>query len=85
MSAATLEQIANFPAPNYVNPQTRVAPLAGLAALGLSIMIPFIVARIYVRYLRGVFWRDDWIIVAAAVRQPSCFLLEIAENTERVV
>jgi hypothetical protein len=76
--------MASLPPPNYVNPQTRVAPLVGVVALGLTIMISFVVARIYVRYLRAVFWADDWIIVAAAVRLLALYRLEIAQHTEHV-
>jgi hypothetical protein len=60
--------MAAFPEPNYVNPQTRVAAVIGLVVVGLVIMTPFVVSRLYARYIRRVFWVDDWIIVAAAVR-----------------
>ena len=56
-----------FPRPNYVDPHTRVPAIIGQAIVGLVVMLPFVVARLYVRYMRRVFWVDDWIIVAAAV------------------
>jgi len=57
----------DFPAPNYVDPHTRVPAIIGQGIAGLVVMLPFVVARLYVRYMRRVFWVDDWIIVAAAV------------------
>jgi hypothetical protein len=60
--------MASFPQPNYANPHTRVAAVTGMAIVGLVIMIPFVVARLYVRRSRRIFWIDDWLIVAAAVR-----------------
>jgi hypothetical protein len=60
--------MSDYPPPNYVDPHTRVAAIIGLAVVGLVVMFPFVVARMYVRYMRRVFWVDDWVIVAAAVR-----------------
>jgi hypothetical protein len=65
----------DFPPPNYVDPHTRVPAIIGLAVVGLVVMLPFTVARLYVRYMRRIFWIDDWIIVAAAVCRFAAALL----------
>jgi hypothetical protein len=75
----TPEEIAAWPAPNYVNPNTRVPEFVAVLVCGLALMLPFIVGRIYIRMkVRRQFGTDDWIILAAAVRthtHPSCIYL----------
>jgi hypothetical protein len=69
MATPTIEQMAMWPAPNYIDPKTLVIPLIVTLVLGLAIMLPFVMGRIYIRLkLKRGFAVDDWIIFAAAVR-----------------
>jgi hypothetical protein len=69
MSTATLEDIASWPAPNYVNPDTCVS-------LVLGVEIPFVlitVAVVVARLLSPSFTHkrslglDDWLMAFATV------------------
>lgn len=69
MSEPTPSEVAAWPAPNYIDPETRVTVLIATLATGLALMLPFIFGRIYIRLkLRRGFGVDDWIIFVAAVR-----------------
>lgn len=71
MSAPTPEEIAHWPAPNYVDPQTRAVPLIAVLVISTVLMLPFVVGRVHMRVnLNGGFGIDDWVILAAAVRGP---------------
>ncbi|OCK75112.1 hypothetical protein K432DRAFT_429625 [Lepidopterella palustris CBS 459.81] len=67
MSAPTPEQMANWPAPNYINPETRVNVALGWIITTMTLMLLFIAARIYSRaVIKGSFGRDDWVMTVAA-------------------
>ena len=69
MVAATLEEIANWPTPNYVNPETRVNLVLGWILSITTLMFIFLAARLYSRVaLKAALGADDWVIAAAAVR-----------------
>jgi len=68
MSAPTPEEIAHWPAPNYVNPKTRAVPLIAVLIVGTVLMLPFVIGRTFTRkQLKARFGIDDWIIFVAAV------------------
>jgi hypothetical protein len=68
MASPTPEEIAQWPPPNYVNPSTRVSALIAVMASFTIAMLPFLIARIYMRRcLRGRPGVDDWIIIGSAV------------------
>jgi hypothetical protein len=68
MSAPTLAEMATWPAPNYVTPQTRVAAVKGVMVTFTALMIPFLIARLHTRLrLKGKLGADDFIIIFAAV------------------
>jgi hypothetical protein len=65
----TLEDIAKWPAPNYVDPVTR-RPLVLSVEIPLTILtIMFTACRFYSRtvIVRALGW-DDWFMLAATVR-----------------
>jgi len=65
MAVPTPEQLAHWPAPNFVNPQTRVNLLLGIEVPITILTIIFILARFYSRtYLRHVLGWDDWVMVS---------------------
>lgn len=69
MVAATPEEIANWPTPNYVNPETRVNLALGWILSITTLMFIFLAARLYSRVaLKAALGADDWVIAAAAVR-----------------
>ena len=71
MVAATPEEMANWPTPNYVNPETRVNLALGWILSTMSLMLIFLAARLYSRTtLKPALGADDWVIAAAAVRCP---------------
>jgi len=69
VSLPSPEQMAQWPAPNYIDPHTRTVPLRIFAGLGLGIMLPFFIFRLYsnLRLKHGI-RIDDWISIGAAVR-----------------
>jgi hypothetical protein len=72
MSTPTLQEIASWPAPNYVNPHTRVPALIGVMTSFTVLMLPFIAVRIQMRLRsKGKLGMDDYTIIIAAVRHRS--------------
>ena len=68
MSAATPDQIASWPAPNYVNPESRGPIVLGLATPSMVLVVIFTGMRFYGKgVLRQALGLDDWIMLAAAV------------------
>ncbi|KAM0268553.1 hypothetical protein ACHAQH_009945 [Verticillium albo-atrum] len=66
MKTPPLDIIASWPAPNYVNPETR-GPAAAIIAITLLIIVTFLVAiRVYTRKVitNGFGWDDILIIFA---------------------
>ena len=61
--------VASWPAPNYINPQTRGPALIVVELLTVFISTVCIALRLYVkaRIIHSVGW-DDWLIIGAAVR-----------------
>ena len=69
MVAVTPEEMANWSAPNYVNPETRVNLALGWILSTMTLMLIFLAARLYSRaILKAALGADDWAIAAAAVR-----------------
>ena len=60
--------LASWPAPNYVDPETRGPALVVVEILALCIGIVVLGLRMYVRarIMRSVDW-DDWLMIAGAV------------------
>jgi hypothetical protein len=68
MSVPTLQDMAGWPSPNYVNPKTRVAPQLGVIITGTIVMLVFVVGRVISRLkMQAKFLTDDYIILVAAV------------------
>ncbi|PGH05023.1 hypothetical protein AJ79_06910 [Helicocarpus griseus UAMH5409] len=68
MSMPTPEEMAKWPPPNYVNPDTRVPETLGVLIGGMSVMLFFVAGRIYTRMrLQVGFGVDDWIIFAGVL------------------
>ncbi|OCK91609.1 uncharacterized protein K441DRAFT_688848 [Cenococcum geophilum 1.58] len=68
MVTATPEEMANWPTPNYVNPETRVNLALGWILSTTTLMLIFLAARLYSRAtLKAALGADDWVIAAAAV------------------
>ena len=62
--------MVKWPPPNYINPSTRVLAVDVVMLTFTAIMIPFLVARIYMRRnVKRGFGTDDSIIITAGVRQ----------------
>ncbi len=61
--------VASWPAPNYINPETRGPALIIVELLTVFISTVCIALRLYVKahVIHSVGW-DDWLIVGAAVR-----------------
>ena len=76
MSAPTPEEIAHWPAPNYVNPSTRVPALIGVMTSFTVAMLPFVIARIHMRLrLKGRLRIDDWVIINSAACDTQTYYL----------
>jgi hypothetical protein len=68
MSVPTPQEMAGWPLPNYVNPETRVAPQLGVIITGTIAMVVFVVGRVISRLkMQANFLTDDYIIFVAAV------------------
>ena len=66
------EVIASWPAPNYINPQTRGNALVIINSVLISIVFVVICLRLYVRlYIKRWFGSDDALILLAFVRVSS--------------
>ena len=84
MVAATPEEMANWPAPNYVNPETRVNLALGWILSTMTLMLLFLAARLYSRViLKAALGADDWVIAAATVRCSDQPLLTITSLVSR--
>lgn len=64
--------VASWPAPNYINPETRGPALVIVELLAMSISTICLGLRFYARayIMRNVDW-DDWLMLSAAVRIPT--------------
>jgi hypothetical protein len=72
MLAPTPQEMASWPAPNYINPHTLVPAVYGVTITFTVLMLPFIFARIRMRLrVKGSLGIDDYIILGAAVRYHS--------------
>ena len=89
MVTATPEEMANWPIPNYVNPETRVNLALGWIISTMTLMLIFLAARLYSRaILKAALGADDWVMAAAAVRCSdhsldywvSCFEVQILDR-----
>lgn len=68
MATPTPEQEAQWPAPNYTDPVTRVSIVLGLTVSTMILMVIFIAARFYGRgQLKSILGLDDWIMLGASV------------------
>ena len=68
----TPQEMASWPAPNYVNPHILVPAVYGVTITFTGLMLPFIFTRIYMRLRsQGLLGIDDYIIIGAAVRYRS--------------
>jgi hypothetical protein len=71
MATATPEQMAGWPAPNYVDPENRHGIVVGITAPTLALVVVFTAARFYGKgVLRQALGWDDWTMLAATVRLP---------------
>ncbi|OCK81503.1 hypothetical protein K432DRAFT_424924, partial [Lepidopterella palustris CBS 459.81] len=60
--------MAKWPAPNYVNPETRVPLLVGFMVSTTAIMLFFLAGSLFVRsVIQAGFGIGDWFMVTAAV------------------
>jgi hypothetical protein len=72
MATPTAEDMAHWPAPNYVNPSTRAPALIGVMTSSTIAMLPFLISRIHMRLqLKRRLDIDDWIIISCAVSKQS--------------
>lgn len=72
MSAPTPEDMAEWPPPNYIDPETRVTETLITLIAGMTLMLVFVAGRIFSRAkIRAGFQADDWIILTGVV----CFFL----------
>jgi hypothetical protein len=63
--------MAQWPPPNYINPETRVSAQLSIIITGTVIMLVFVAGRVVSRLkMKGSFELDDWIILVAAVTAP---------------
>jgi len=69
MAAATPEEMASWPAPNFEDPERRDGIVIGMAAPTLALVVVIATMRFYGRgVLRNALGKDDWMMFAAAVR-----------------
>ncbi|KAF2120488.1 hypothetical protein BDV96DRAFT_267591 [Lophiotrema nucula] len=68
MATATPEEMASWPEPNFVNPESRGPIVIGLTVTTLALVVIFVIARFYGKgVLRQALGRDDWIMLVAAI------------------
>lgn len=83
MEAPSIEEIAKWPAPNYINPETRGPANIAVLAAGMSVMLIFMAARVASRIkLVGGLKLDDWIMVVGAIFATGTTILGILCVTE---
>lgn len=69
MAAATPEQKAGWPEPNYIDPENRHDIVLGFTAPTLALVVIFTAVRFYGKgVLRQALGWDDWIMLVATVR-----------------
>ena len=68
-----LDQFSKWPAPNYINPDTRPDTILYVACIVGPITFFMLMTRLWVRvyHQRNAGW-DDWLMVAATVRDTAC-------------
>lgn len=73
MAAATPDQIASWPPPNFEDPESRGPVVIGLTVSTLALMVLFTAARFYGRGVltAGALGVDDWIMGTAMVHSCS--------------
>ncbi|KAH7130603.1 hypothetical protein B0J11DRAFT_256598 [Dendryphion nanum] len=68
MATATPEERARWPAPNYVNPESRGPIVIGITAATMALVIVFQCARFYGKgVLRQALGADDWTMLIATI------------------
>jgi hypothetical protein len=73
MAAATPEEMASWPAPNFEDPERRGGIVISMAAPTLTLVVVVAAMRFYGRgVLRHALGKDDWMMFAAAVRLAQC-------------
>ncbi|KAF2398132.1 hypothetical protein EJ06DRAFT_523486 [Trichodelitschia bisporula] len=76
MGAPTPAEMAAWPLPNYVNPETRKTALFVCIGIGIGFALPLVLSRIFIRLrMKGKLGADDWVIVAAMIQ-----ILSIGSN-----
>lgn len=65
---APIEVLLSFPAPNFVNPETRPNTVLFIACIGGPITVLLLFVRLWVRifHQRNPGW-DDWLMLVATV------------------
>ncbi|PVH93865.1 hypothetical protein DM02DRAFT_540645 [Periconia macrospinosa] len=62
------EEIASWPAPNYVNPETRGSLVLGVNVTFSTLVVLFITVRFYSRvFMVKALGVDDWVMLVAAI------------------
>jgi hypothetical protein len=76
MRSPPKEVTSTWPAPNYINPETRGPALIIVEIVALCISTAFLALRLFVRIhiLRSPDW-DDWLMVVAGASSPAPSLL----------
>jgi hypothetical protein len=70
-SALTLDVLATWPIPDYVNPVSQQTYIEAALLTTTIMMILFVTARVYVRLnQKSGMGADDWVMVTAGVRLP---------------
>jgi hypothetical protein len=74
MTFPTAADFNSWPKPNYTNPVTREWLVIGVEAPLTFIAALFVLARFYSRtYIKRVLGWDDWLMLAAMVRDTRLF------------
>ena len=65
---ATPEEMARWPAPNFVNPESRGPIVVGITASTMALVVIFQCVRFYGKgVLRQALGPDDWTMLVATV------------------
>jgi hypothetical protein len=68
MTTPTIEDMMSWPAPNYVNPDTRKALLLAVEIPCTAVMTIFVFGRFYSKVSRKLaVCADDWVMLTAWV------------------
>ncbi|OCL09530.1 hypothetical protein AOQ84DRAFT_20133 [Glonium stellatum] len=82
MATATPEEMANWPPPNYVNPETRANLALGWILTTMTSVLIFLAARLYSRAtLKAGLGSDDWVIAAATAFSVPVSIMGCAATT----